>query len=59
MDDKFFYDYDFWIGQNSDLSKYWTAYKEGEGYKKNFSTMKCHLIEIAFDRHPKTFRFST
>ena len=51
MDDKFFYE--FWIGQNSDLSKYWTAYKEGEGYKRKFSTMKCHLIEITFEQTPK------
>lgn len=48
MDQEFFYD--FWIGENSDLSKYWTAYKEGNVYKRKFSTMNCHAIEITFEQ---------
>jgi len=51
MDENFFYD--FWIGRNSDLTKYWSAYKQGDGYKKKFSMMRCHVIEITFEKTSK------
>ena len=39
MDNNFFYK--FWIGKDLNLSNYWTAYHKGEGYKREFTSMKC------------------
>ncbi len=51
MNGDFFYD--FWIGKDSNLSDYWAAYQEGDGYKRKFSSMKCHIIEITFEKTSK------
>jgi hypothetical protein len=43
---------EFWIGENTDISKYWKAYYQGEGYKQKFQSMECHVIEITFRKFP-------
>ena len=55
MNGDFFYD--FWIGKDSNLSDYWAAYHEGDGYKRKFSSMKCHIIEITFEKPSKEHLF--
>lgn len=45
----FFFNY--WIGEGTDLKKYWNAYYEGEGYKQKFLSMKCHVFEITFAKN--------
>lgn len=47
MDDNFYYEY--WIGKDIDLEKYWSAYFQGDGYKHKFLSMKCHVSEITFE----------
>jgi hypothetical protein len=37
-----FFFYDFWIGKDSELDKYWDAYYKGEDYKQKFLDMKSH-----------------
>jgi hypothetical protein len=45
--------YEYWIGKDINLKKYWTAYKEGQGYIQKFDDMKCHVFEITFEIPPK------
>lgn len=47
------YFYEYWIGKDVNLKKYWDAYKSGQGYMSKFSDMECHVIEITFDYPPK------
>jgi len=47
----FFYEY--WIGKDINLKKYWAAYKDGKGYRDKFTDMQCHVFEITFDTPPK------
>ena len=37
-DTNFFYE--FWIGKDINLLKYWNAYYDGKGYEQKFSEMK-------------------
>jgi hypothetical protein len=46
-DKDFFYEY--WIGKDINLKKYWTAYKDGKGYMQKFDDMKSHVFEITFE----------
>ena len=50
-DDGFFYE--FWIGEDINLKKYWTAYKNGQGYIQKFNDMKCYVLEITFETPSK------
>lgn len=50
-DKDFFYQY--WIGDGIDLHKYWTAYKDGQGYMQKFEDMKCYVFEITFETPAK------
>ena len=47
-DSNFFYE--FWIGKDINLKKYWNAYNEGQGYQQKFTSMKCHVLEITFEK---------
>lgn len=48
QDDNYFYEY--WIGKGINLQKSWNAYHEGNGYEQKFSSMKCHVLEITFEK---------
>ena len=47
------YFYEYWIGQDIDLRKYWNAYHNGKGYENKFMDMRCHVFEITFQKTDK------
>ncbi|NCI49001.1 hypothetical protein GWC95_03650 [Sediminibacterium roseum] len=51
MDNNFNEDmfYEYWIGKDINLSKYWSAYKNGNGYMQKFENMRCYVFEITFE----------
>jgi hypothetical protein len=44
--------YEYWIGQNVDLSAVWRDYEQGQGYERKFHQTACHLLEIEFNGPP-------
>lgn len=41
--------YEYWIGQDVDVTQVWQDYEAGEGYERKFYERTCHLLEIEFD----------